>query len=108
MSDAPKPETAEVALTRVETVAVAPGNFAYPDTTQLVMATGALPLGLYGALLDLTFTNDSVIVQPSGELKVQRSIVARVRFDLEMARVLRDALDTTIQGLTAPPPDQVN
>lgn len=45
---------------------------------------------------------------PNGELRSETAIVARLRFDNDMAKMLRDALDQQIKALERPASDSAN
>lgn len=44
-------------------------------------------------------------VRENGETYVETAVCARLRFDLDMAKMIRDQLDKQIALLTAPPAD---
>jgi hypothetical protein len=57
----------------------------------------------YGAsLFELVLGTVNLGVAPDGNLKAQTLIASRLRFDLQMAQLLRDTLDKQIAALTAP------
>lgn len=43
-----------------------------------------------------------------GELRSETAIIARLRFDNDMAKILRDALDQQIKALEPPPNETAN
>jgi hypothetical protein len=56
--------------------------------------------GLHTVLLG---TDQTTVVD--GQYKKQIALVARLRFDPEMAKMLRDALNQALNAISAPPPD---
>lgn len=64
--------------------------------------------GYVGSLFALTLGSAQVGVGSDGKLQKQMAIVARVRFDLNAAKGLRDALDQNIAAFTPPANEKPN
>lgn len=65
------------------------------------IATG----GYFGSQHVICLATTRAGVSPDGTLRSESAIVARLRFDSDMAKQLRDALDQALAALT-PPADQ--
>lgn len=77
-----------------------------PDQVPVRHVSGAVSV-LSGATIMLNITSDRLGMRADGSLFPDPIIAARLRMDLNMARLIRDQLDAHISGLTAAmPPDQ--
>ncbi|WP_325347344.1 hypothetical protein, partial [Xylophilus sp.] len=68
------------------------------------IATG----GYWGSQHVMCLTSNRAGVVPDGALRSEAAIIARLRFDNDMAVQLRDALNIAIEALKAPPKDTAN
>lgn len=76
------------------------------DGRELVIS-GIATGGYWGSQHVICLSTSRVGVSPDGELRNEIAIVARLRFDNEAAKILRDALDQQINALT-PPAEKAN
>lgn len=68
-----------------------------------VRVVNAIPhMSYVGTLVDLTLGTHQIGVQPDGSLAPETVIAARIRFDLEMARILHLELGRLLATLTKP------
>lgn len=65
-------------------------------------------LDYFGSVIAMTLSTDRVGFDENGNVKPEMIVAARLRFDLEMAKIIRDALDRQIAVLTAPKDVQPN
>lgn len=68
------------------------------------IATG----GYWGGQHVICLSSSRAGVGPDGEMRSEIAIVARLRFDNEVAKQLREALDQQIKALEAPPNEKAN
>jgi len=68
------------------------------------IATG----GYWGSQHVICLASNRYGTTADGKLEKQAAIVARLRFDNDMAKMLRDALDQQIKSLEAPPRETAN
>lgn len=70
-----------------------------PDNIPVRVVNGVPHFGVIGSLIALTLTTARVSFV-DGKLEPDLVIAARLRFDLEIAKLLRDNLDSQIRLLT--------
>ncbi|WP_426238184.1 hypothetical protein [Pararhizobium sp. DWP1-1-3] len=68
------------------------------------IATG----GFWGSQHVMCLSTTRAGVDENGALRAETAIVARLRFDNDVAKQLRDALDQQIAALVAPPKETAN
>lgn len=74
---------------------------------QELVINGIATGGYWGSQHVICLSASRMGVSPEGELRNETAIVARLRFDNEVAKLLRDALDQQIKAL-APPSTPAN
>jgi hypothetical protein len=79
-----------------------PMNPADPDSIPVRLVNGLPQIGTIGSNFSITLTTDQIGFDALGGLRSQMIIAARLRMDLEMAVILRDALSRQIELATAP------
>lgn len=72
-----------------------------PDNVPVRVINGSYCTSI-GSNISLTLNTLRVAFNDKGEVENNRVIAARLRFDLEIAKILRDQLDSVISLLTAP------
>ncbi len=77
-----------------------------PNNEPVKSINGAV-LSIMGSVVTLTATTNRIAWKPDGVRINDPIIAARLRFDLEIARIIRDQLDIQI-GLLTKPQSQVN
>lgn len=78
-----------------------------PDEIPVRVVNGVSTIGLIGSLIDLTLFTTRFVAAEEGKPNSEHVVAARIRFDLEMAKATRGALDTQI-ALLAKPDGQAN
>ncbi|WP_157861894.1 hypothetical protein [Methylobacterium sp. Leaf361] len=96
MSDDPKPASPKLVPLRE------------PEHVPVRVVNRAISIDWIGSQFDVVLGTTMIGVTPSGEPEEQMVIAARLRFDLEMARILHDRLTHAIGAVTPPPKEQVN
>lgn len=79
-----------------------------PENVPVRVVNGIPQFGVIGSLVSLTLTTDRIGFGADGKLKSEMVVAARLRFDLEMARILRDVLNSQIELLSPPTNDKAN
>lgn len=79
-----------------------------PDNVPVRIVNGFCQSGILGGLVSLTLATDRVNADADGKVKSEMIVAARLRFDVELARALRDFLNTQIELLTPAPKDKAN
>jgi len=79
-----------------------------PDNVPVRVINGVAQYGVVGSVVSLTLTTARYSFAPDGKIEPDMVIAARLRFDLEVARIIRDRLDAQIEKLTAPPKAKAN
>lgn len=79
-----------------------------PDNVPVRVINGMPQIGIIGSVFALTLTTDRIGTKEDGSPKAEMIVAARLRFDVEMARMIRDALDAQIKMLTQPPNERAN
>lgn len=79
-----------------------------PENIPVRVVNGAPQIGVIGSLIAITLTTDRIGFDANGKVQSEMVVAARLRFDLEMARILRDILNTQIELLTPAPKDKPN
>ena len=79
-----------------------PMNPADPDCVPVRLVNGLAQIGTIGANFSLTLTTDRIGFDGVGGLQSDMVVAARLRMDLEMAIILRDALVRQIEIATQP------
>ncbi|MCJ2052620.1 hypothetical protein [Methylobacterium sp. J-070] len=83
------------------------GDIPDPDNVPIAHITGAVSNIANGQTIFLNLLSDRMAIGLDGRSRSDPIIAARLRFDLSVARNIRDQLDAHISGLTAAaPPDQ--
>ncbi len=77
-------------------------RFAEPEHVPVQIVNAIPHMSYVGTLVDLTLGTHHVGVQADGSLAPETVITARLRFDLEMARVLHRELGRIVATLTKP------
>lgn len=77
-------------------------NPADPDRIPVRLVNGLAQIGTIGANFSLTLTTDRIGFDGKGGLRSDMVVAARLRMDLEMAQILRDALTRQIEAATQP------
>ncbi len=82
----------------------------YIDLTEgrELVVNGIATSGYWGSQHVVCLTTSRAGVGPDGELRSENVIVARLRFDSEMAKQLREMLDISLSALVAPPKETAN
>lgn len=76
-----------------------PMNPADPDGVPVRIVNGLAQIGTVGANFTMTLTTDRVGFDGNGGLRSDMVVAARLRMDLEMATILRDALSRQIEAV---------
>lgn len=85
----------------------AAGDIPDPNNVPITHVTGVVSNIANGQTIMLNLIADRLAVSLDGSSRSDPIIAARLRFDLNVARRIRDQLDAHISGLTAAmPPDQ--
>lgn len=79
-----------------------PMNPADPDGIPVRIVNGLAQIGTIGANFSMTLTTDRIGFDGKGGLQSDMVVAARLRMDLEMAIILRDALTRQIELATQP------
>ncbi len=79
-----------------------------PDNVPVKVVNAVAQYGVIGSLVSLTLTTARSSFSPDGKVEPDMVVAARLRFDLEVARILRDRIDAQIKLLTAPPKTKAN
>lgn len=79
-----------------------PMNPADPDGIPVRIVNGLAQIGTIGANFSMTLTTDRIGFDRKGGLQSDMVVAARLRMDLEMAIILRDALARQIELATQP------
>jgi hypothetical protein len=79
-----------------------------PDNVPVRIVNGVQGIDYLGSVFDWTLCTARLGVNSEGQLESQNIICARLRFDLQIAHVLRDALDRQIALLARPPDSEAN
>lgn len=74
-----------------------------PGNVPIQTINGAQMHGFPGSQFAVTLKTLGWRQTPNGDYEAVNIIAARLRFDLEMARIIRDQLNEAINVLTAPP-----
>lgn len=72
-----------------------------PDHVPVVHVTGLVSRIANGQTIMMNFVTDRMAVTTDGKVQPDLVIGARLRFDLDVARRIRDQLDVHLSGLTA-------
>lgn len=78
-----------------------------PDNIPVRVINGLSVATVMGGLIHITLITTRIAAGPDGKLEHDNVIAARLRFDLDMARAVRSALDIQI-ALLAPPDTKAN
>lgn len=78
-----------------------------PDNVPVRVVNGMAQIGIIGGLVAITLTTARVGIGTDGKPNPDVIIAARLRFDLEMARIIRDKLSEHI-ALLKPPETKAN
>ena len=79
-----------------------------PDVIPVRVVNGVAYMNYFGSLFDVMFTTNFVGMDEYGGMQAQRSVAARLRFDIDFARAFHAHLGQMIDALAAPPKDKVN
>ena len=79
-----------------------------PDNVPVRVVNGIVQVSVVGSLVSMTLTTDRSGSDVQGNFKSEMIVAARLRFDLELARMLRDVLNAQIELLTPAPKDKAN
>ena len=71
-----------------------------PDNVSVKVIDGLVSCGILGTSVAMTLTQHRLMIGPDGALDPDTVIAARLRFDLEVAILIRDALNNQIKVLT--------
>lgn len=83
------------------------GDIPDPNNVPITHVTAGVSNIAKGQTIFMNLLSDRMAVGLDGSTRSDLIIVARLRFDLEVARHIRDQLDMHLSGLaTAQPPDQ--
>lgn len=64
--------------------------------------------GYWGSQHVICLGSNRLGAGPDGKLRSEATIIARLRFDNDMAKILREALDQQIKALETPPNEKAN
>ena len=79
-----------------------------PDVIPVRVVNGVASIGYFGSLFDIMFTTNFLGTDEYGVLQQQRTVAARLRFDVEFARAFHAHLGQMLDALATPPKDKVN
>jgi hypothetical protein len=74
-----------------------------PDNIPTRVVNGVVHTAFLGGLIEIVLSNQRFGIGPEGQGEFETAIAARLRFDVETAKTLRNVLDAQIEAIAGQP-----